>query len=313
MEKVMEIGTKKLYVETAGNPDAPALLYLHGGPGIGCYDFMLMQKERLSKELYLVSFDQRGVLRSEPLTEDESLCLEDLVEDCESVRKKLGIEKWSVLSHSFGGLISLLYSAKYPEVIETSIFECPTFDLGLSARSLIRGAGKEFEKMGDKLQAKACVETADGNYTPQELANLCFNEVLSKLGKKRENLYTYGDDKLFFDRIIADAPFPNEYWGKQGRFQEKLFADGTIFTSYLSLLSSIRSPSLLLKGEHEYVTCDKHLEAFETEVENGKIVFFHASGHMPRFEEPDLYAKQVIEFVTSKGMKSFEEEKKLLL
>ena len=39
MEDLMPIRGKRLYVHVAGPASAPALLYLHVGPGAGSYDF----------------------------------------------------------------------------------------------------------------------------------------------------------------------------------------------------------------------------------------------------------------------------------
>jgi proline iminopeptidase len=80
---------KQLYVEVLGPVTAPAVLYLHGGPGTGAYDFTRHQGGRLSPVVRLVAMDQRGVLRSDPLGDTEAFGLEDLIEDCEAVRRAL--------------------------------------------------------------------------------------------------------------------------------------------------------------------------------------------------------------------------------
>lgn len=284
-------------MECFGRKDAPVLLYVHGGPGVGSYDFELFQKDLLSKELHLITFDQRGALRSNPLLEDENFSLRDLVEDCESLREAMGIKRWSVLGHSFGGYIALLYSNAYPQSVESLLFESPTFDLSLTARSLIRGAAMEFIKQGDEEQASFCNRTAEEDHTPEELFRLCFNHILNELGDKRENLYTYGPDKLYFDRVVSEAPFPKEYWSKQSLFQKKLFSEGAIYQSIMHLLCNVECPALLIKGLHDLVTCDIHVDSFKRDVKHGHLKIFENSGHSPRYEEPELYANTVISFI----------------
>ncbi|MDQ0193655.1 pimeloyl-ACP methyl ester carboxylesterase [Paenibacillus wynnii] len=94
MEGVLiEVRGKRLYMEIHGNENAKPLLYLHGGPGESCYEFMLHQKKRLSDKLRLISIDQRGVWRSDAIKEEEPFNLQDLVEDCEQLRKHLGFQK----------------------------------------------------------------------------------------------------------------------------------------------------------------------------------------------------------------------------
>ncbi|SDN67405.1 proline iminopeptidase [Paenibacillus sp. yr247] len=298
MSGKINIRGKNLFVNSFGNENSVPLLYLHGGPGVGSYDFELFQGQRISKKLHLITFDQRGVLRSDPLQEDEKFELNDLVEDCEALRKSLGIDRWSVLGHSFGGYIGLLYSNTYPDSIDKLIFESPTFDLSLSARSLIRGAAGIYLNIGDEERATMCLKAAEKDYSSlEELFNICFNQILNNLGDRREDLYTHGPDKYFFDRVVSEAPFPKEWWGKQQMFQKKLYSEGAIYQSIMSMLHQIKCPALLLKGVHDYVTCDIHVQTFLKNVKYGYLKFFEDSGHMPRFEEPERYAETVIQFV----------------
>lgn len=72
-------------------------------------------------------FDQRGVLRSDGVGEDEELTVNMLVDDCESIRRALHIPKIILLGHSFGGLIALLYATRYPKVTGGIIYENPNW------------------------------------------------------------------------------------------------------------------------------------------------------------------------------------------
>ena len=48
--------------------------------------FSFHQAERLKDSLYVIMIDQRGVCRSEEITEDEAFGLNDLIEDCEELK-----------------------------------------------------------------------------------------------------------------------------------------------------------------------------------------------------------------------------------
>ncbi|WP_206918862.1 alpha/beta fold hydrolase [Alicyclobacillus suci] len=96
-----------LFIEDIGNKSAPPLLYLHGGPGTGSYDFVMFQRELLADKVRLIAVDQRGVLRSPEFAESDEFGLYDLVEDIEKVRRSLGLFNWSVLGHSFGGYLGV--------------------------------------------------------------------------------------------------------------------------------------------------------------------------------------------------------------
>ena len=111
MVEYYKIRGKDLYTEILRENSSPVLLFIHGGPGgIGVADFIQYQGDRLLENFKVIAPDQRGVLRSEAILDKEHILLEDIIEDFEELRKKLHINKWSLLSHSFGGYIAVLYA-----------------------------------------------------------------------------------------------------------------------------------------------------------------------------------------------------------
>ena len=132
-----ELVAGELYVESWGPPDAPALLYLHGGPGQGSYEFVQYQAALLSARLRGIALDQRGVLRSAALPPDRGLTLADMVADCETVRAHLGLESWALLGQSFGGMLALRYATEHPSAVTAVAFENPCWDVDRTCRSLL--------------------------------------------------------------------------------------------------------------------------------------------------------------------------------
>lgn len=296
--ELIELRGKRLYVEDSGPKTAPALLYLHGGPGSGSYDFSLYQGQRLSRRLRLVVMDQRGVLRSDPIGENEPFGLQDIIEDCEALRRHLGVRRWSVLSHSFGALVAVRYALAYPSSVESLVFESPTFDIASSSRSLLRGAAREYRAMGKTAEAAECLKVASSAEPPREIVN-DFTRLMNGLGARRNNLYVHGPDKNFFEQMVAASPLPKDLWGRSGTHAGKLFAEGLVYESLLPRLREISCPALLIKGRHDLVTSDDQVAAFRESVRRGRVVVFQQSGHFPRVEEPARYASVVTRFVLS--------------
>ena len=61
-ERLIPMRGTRLFVEVFGDPSAPALLYLHGGPGMSCHEFTRWQAGPLSRELWRssgISHDQK--------------------------------------------------------------------------------------------------------------------------------------------------------------------------------------------------------------------------------------------------------------
>jgi hypothetical protein len=52
---------------------------------MGSYEFMHWQGELLSRDLLLIGLDQRGVLRSDPVSDTDPLDEQLLADDCEAI------------------------------------------------------------------------------------------------------------------------------------------------------------------------------------------------------------------------------------
>lgn len=104
--------THELYWEVSGNPKGVPVVVLHGGPGGGASPKM---RQFFDPKYYkIVIFDQRGAGRSKPIGEIKDNTPDHLVEDIETLRVFLNIEKWHVFGGSWGSTLGLLYAIKHP-------------------------------------------------------------------------------------------------------------------------------------------------------------------------------------------------------
>jgi proline iminopeptidase len=119
-------GGHQLYLEEVGNPDGIPILFLHGGPGAGCEAY---HRRFFDPNVYrVVLFDQRGCGRSTPHASLEHNTTWDLVEDIETIREALGIQRWLLFGGSWGSTLALAYAQKHPErvigMVLRGIFLC---------------------------------------------------------------------------------------------------------------------------------------------------------------------------------------------
>ncbi|MFC1790279.1 prolyl aminopeptidase [Patescibacteria group bacterium] len=103
----------KIYFEESGNRKGKPVLFLHGGPGFGTTpeDRRFFDPVRYR----IIMFDQRGSGKSLPQGELEGNTTQHLVEDIESLRKHLAVNKWVVLGGSWGSTLALVYAEAFPE------------------------------------------------------------------------------------------------------------------------------------------------------------------------------------------------------
>jgi proline iminopeptidase len=98
-----------------GNPKGQPILGFHGGPGSKSKPY---HAERFDLSKYrVILFDQRGCGKSTPIGKLENNTTEDLLNDAERIREKLGIDAWFVSGSSWGSTLALLYAIKHPDKV----------------------------------------------------------------------------------------------------------------------------------------------------------------------------------------------------
>ncbi|ODM15078.1 hypothetical protein SI65_09574 [Aspergillus cristatus] len=132
--------------EKNGDKQLPWMVYLQGGPGMGCrapQDYAWIGPV-VDKGYQVLLLDQRGTGLSSTVTADtlarqgnairqaeylKKFRADNIVRDCEAIRRCLTADypedkrKWSVIGQSFGGFCAVTYLSMFPEGL-TEAFLC---------------------------------------------------------------------------------------------------------------------------------------------------------------------------------------------
>lgn len=99
------------------------ILIINGGPGMNSNGFKEMANKIADLGYQTIIFDQRGTGNSKlNKLNTQTISMDLMVEDMEALRKQLKIKKWTILGHSFGGLLACHYFSKYSKNIDKLIF-----------------------------------------------------------------------------------------------------------------------------------------------------------------------------------------------
>jgi len=107
-----------LWYRAVGPAHAPALVYLHGGPGYNAYTFERSAGKLLEASFRMVYVDQRGCGRSGFDGPDASYGMQHTLQDLEQLRAALGIETWGVIAHSFGAIVAAEYIRQHASSVD---------------------------------------------------------------------------------------------------------------------------------------------------------------------------------------------------
>jgi proline iminopeptidase len=112
-------GLHEIYYEECGDPRGKPCVVLHGGPG-GAIN-TTMRRFFDPARWRAVLFDQRGCGKSRPNASLQDNTTWTLVEDIERLRRRLGVQKWTVFGGSWGSTLALAYAITHPERVESLI------------------------------------------------------------------------------------------------------------------------------------------------------------------------------------------------
>jgi pimeloyl-ACP methyl ester carboxylesterase len=149
----IELNGVPQWVSMRGDPDAPFLLFLHGGPGGAEFGPRRHYLRALESSWRVVDWEQRGAGRS--FRGDETaatLSLEILVEDGLALLGRL-LEEGDgrppvVVGHSFGTVLGVLMAARAPERIGAYVGASQVVDWGLQEERSYDWALAEARRVG---------------------------------------------------------------------------------------------------------------------------------------------------------------------
>ena len=293
---------KKIWYEIYGAEYTDTLLYLHGGPGASCLDFV-NQARALSEKMKVVILDQFGVLRSEAIAENESYSMEYQIEMLEEMRKRLGIEKWSILGHSYGGMLAVLYAYTYPNSIHKIILECPTLCFEDSAKSTAEYLSEHIHRLNNEQAIKLCekIKCADDQNKTEVVWDL--STLLGYVTDMELRFYLHGISFEEYQMSMDTSDITDEMWSKGERHLMKLLETqpapkkAQMTDNFLPMIPRITAPMLLMNGAYDPVCTKNQIEYIMNHAQNVTQAIFENSAHFPRLEEANKYTNTIWSFL----------------
>ncbi|MFV8282757.1 alpha/beta fold hydrolase [Christiangramia marina] len=277
-EETIEYKDGKLHYRTygAGEP----VLIINGGPGIGSDGFGELA-QLLSENNRTITYDQRGTGNSKILSNnDADYTIDLMVEDIEVLRKHLGYENWIVLGHSFGGMLAYAYAAKYPERVRAMI---QSHSGGMDLRL------RDYPNLHDRLSRSQRDELN------QLVMKINFGDTLRETRYQRAKLMAiaYLNDSTRTSEVAerlmnTDRAINSQVWANMNLINFDVSEE----------MKKFNKPVLILNGVDEIVHKDIAIYA-DSVLPESRLILMDDCGHYGWFEKPEIYLKEVKEFLKS--------------
>ena len=303
----VNIWGKNIWYDIYGAEHSDTLLYLHGGPGASSLDFV-NQAKALSRKMKVVIFDQLGVLRSDGIAENESYSMEYQIEMVEEMRKILGIEKWSVLGHSYGGMLAVLYASACPDSVHKIILECPSLWFEDSAKSTAEYLSEHIHSLNDGEAVKLWEKVRFADYQDKTEVVWDLSALLGYVTDMELRFYLHGITLEEYEMSMDTTDIANEMWSKGEQHLKKLLeaqpepagsAQKKVMMTdnLLPVIPRIAAPMLLINGKYDPACTRNQIEYIMNNAQNVTQAVFEDSGHFPRLEEAEKYTNTVLSFL----------------
>lgn len=162
-----------IYSKAFGNKNNKPIIFIHGGPSGNAVQFEATTAPKLAERgFYVIVYDRRGEGRS--ADENAKITYNEAFEDLNELYKKYNLKKANLIGFSFGGLVTTLFSEKYPEKVNSIILVSALFNQQESYDHILSSVRKIYTEKGDAENLKKLAEVEKMDKNSAEYRGGCF-------------------------------------------------------------------------------------------------------------------------------------------
>jgi proline iminopeptidase len=282
--RMIDIDGGKYHVWTDRVGKGPVkMLTLHGGPGFP-HDYFECFEDFLPQQgVQFYYYDQLGVGNSDQPNDDTLWTVDRYREEVEQVRKGLGLDKFYLYGHSWGGMLGIEYALVHQDHLKALIISDMT--AGIPAYEAY--AQKLLAELSEDDRNTLAKYAAAGNYEAPEYQNIMMGKVyaahlirLQPWPEPVERAF-----KKFNGKIYNIMQGPNEFV-ITGNFKNwDRWAD----------LPTIKVPTLIIAGEKGTMNPDD-IRRMGKLIPRSRVVLTKGS-HLEMYDDQQMYFRELVKFI----------------
>ncbi len=258
-----------IWYRVVGGGRGTPLILLHGGPGLP--SVYLKSLEALGDERVVVRYDQLGGGYSDGVKDTSLFSIGHFVQELDSLRAHLGLERVHVYGHSWGSILALEYYRAHPEHVASLVLASPVLDM------------QAF--FGNQRRLMAALSASAYRAAQLEEAGQPFDTAAFRAGTK-EYMRRYSQHQ--FPPADADSmrrllnPAVTTHLNGSS-----MFAPNGLLKDYdaTGFLKSVRVPVLYVVGDSDFAG-PQIARRFAGVTPRARFVAIAGSGHMMMWDKP---------------------------
>lgn len=266
-----------LHYEVVGK--GPFVVLLSGGPGFSP-EYMRPIADELSGRYASVLFHQRGTgLSSMETINAGTHAFATLVGDLDGLRRELKVNELTIVGHSWGGILSMLYAAEHPDRVRALV-------LVDSGGPTTQAAGKFVSNLNARLTPEEAAAVKEWSAPARRKENP--RKAVLEITKARTASYfaDRGKAKALIDSLTEDSFHDAVFWAVAPQL--------TPTFDLRPALKNLKAPVLVIHGKQDPLeTAQEVHDAFPGSL----LLVLENAGHFPWMEQPQAFYRTLREFL----------------
>ncbi|WQF81168.1 Putative alpha/beta hydrolase-1, peptidase S33 [Colletotrichum destructivum] len=276
MVDFVDINGARLAYRITGPENAPLMITLHGGRGMGDHRSDFRIYSRLSDKIRVLSFDYRGHGQSS-LTKPYTF--EQIVDDVEGVRRHFaGDDRVIICGGSFGGFLAQHYAIKYASRV---------------SHLILRGTAPSHHH-----EAGAIKTLAERIHkVPSFSVDMLKNKVFGAYESDREfQLIYFAMMPLYRETFDPDAALKSNLDGVYvAESHNDLYSEKEKYFDYTDRLPQITAKTLVVVGDKDWICPPENSRLIAERIPGAELVLVEGANHGVHAEKPDLVLGRIRE------------------
>lgn len=292
------VNSQTIYSKAFGNPNDKPIIYLHGGPGYNSVSFEITTAKKLSeKGFYVIIYDRRGEGRSPD--ENAKFTFTETFDDLNLIYNKFNLKSATLIGHSFGGIIAILYTEKYPNKINSIILASTPLSMQETFLTILKSSKAIYKSKKDTVNLNYINMLEKMDKSSIEYSSYCFRHAMQngfyypkEPTKEAINIYS----KFKTNTLLLKYGSRMTFEGSKGFWENEKYTMLYLKENLLKIFEN-NTPIFGLYGKDDGLFSKNQTSKIESIIGENNFEYLNNCSHNPFIDQQTIFINLLIKWV----------------